>query len=89
VDRRRIELQLRAVLLTYRVEHRRRDSSTMREFRKRAHALLDGLEAAVGPHPDLKAALDSAREELLDDDSPPRPPRDFARSDTADLAEHS
>ena len=89
MDRRRIELQLRAVLLTYRVEHRRRDSSTMREFRERATSLLDGLEAAVGPHPDLKAALDSAREELMDDDPLPRPAPPVARSDTSEPAEHS
>lgn len=69
MDRRRIELQLRVILLTYRVEHRRRDSLTMREFRERAYSLLNGLEAAVGPHPDLKDALDSARQELLNDDS--------------------
>jgi hypothetical protein len=73
VDRRRIELQLRVILLTYRVEHRRRDSSTMREFRERAYSLLDELEAAAGRHLDLKAALDSAREELLNDDPLPRP----------------
>lgn len=72
MDRRRIELQLRAILLTYRVEHRRRDSSTMREFRERAYSLLDELEAAAGRHPDLKAALDSAREELAADDPMPR-----------------
>jgi len=89
VDRRRIELQLRAILLTYRVEHRRRDSSTMREFRERAYVLLDGLEAAVAEMPDLRAALTSAREELLDDDSPPRLDPAFARSDTReDPAEH-
>ena len=68
MDRRRIELQLRAILLTYRVEHRRRDSSTMREFRERARALLDGLEEAVLPYPDLKAAVDDARRELDGDD---------------------
>ena len=82
MERRRIELQLRAILLTYRVEHRRRDSSTMREFRERAYSLLDGLEAAVGAHPDLKAALDSAREELLTDDPPPRPAPPVALSNT-------
>ena len=89
MERRRIELQLRAILLTYRVEHRRRDSSTMREFRERAYSLLDGLEPAVGGYPDLKAALDSAREELLSDDPPSRPASPKARSDAGELAEHS
>jgi hypothetical protein len=73
VDRRRIELQLRVILLTYRVEHRRRDSSTMRGFRERAHSLLDELEVPVGRYPDLKEALDSARAELSNDDTPPPP----------------
>jgi hypothetical protein len=73
VDRRRVELQLRAILLTYRVEHRRRDSSTMREFRERAHALLDGLEQAVRPYPDLTAAIDAARQELDGADSSGQP----------------
>ena len=89
MDRRRIELQLRAILLTYRVEHRRRDSSTMREFRERAHALLDELEVPVGPYPDLKAALDSAREELLNDDPLPRSAPPNARGDTSKPAERS
>ena len=66
-------MQLRAILLTYRVEHRRRDSSTMREFRERAHELLDGLEQAVRRYPDLKAALDSARVELTDEPRPRDP----------------
>ena len=81
MDRRRIELQLRAILLTYRVEFRRRDSATMREFRERAHSLLDGLEVPVGRYPDLKAALDSAREELRNDDPQPPPAPSKARTD--------
>lgn len=40
----------------------------MREFRERAHALLDGLEQAVRPYPYLQAALDEARRELEDDE---------------------
>ena len=61
----------------------------MREFRERAYSLLDGLEAAVGPHPDLKEALDSAREELSKDDPLSRRASPDARSDAGDLAEHS
>ena len=87
MDRRRIELQLRAILLTYRVEHRRRDSSTMREFRERAHSLLDGLEAVVGRYPDLEAALDDARKELLHDDPSLRQAPPNARGDTRTRAE--
>ena len=63
-DRRRIELQIRAVLVTYRVEARRRDAPTMGEFRERARALLDGLEEAVGPYPDLAERLREAQSEL-------------------------
>ena len=87
MDRRRIELQLRAILVTYRVEHRRRDSSTMREFRERAHSLLDGLQAEVGRFPDLKAALDDARKELLNDDPPPKSAPPTAQGDTRKRAE--
>ena len=43
----------------------------MQEFRERASSLLNGLEVAVGPYPDLKAALDRAREELSEDDPSP------------------
>ncbi len=41
VDRRRIELQLRAVMVTYRIEQRRRDSPTMAAFRTQAQASLE------------------------------------------------
>jgi len=64
MDRRRIELQIRIVVVTYRVEQRRRDSPTMEVLRGRARRLLDGLHEAVRPYPDLQARLDEAREEL-------------------------
>lgn len=64
MDRRRIELQIRAVMVTYRVEQRRRDSPTMTAFRIHARLLLDGLDEAVRPYPDLQARLDEARREL-------------------------
>ena len=64
MDRRRIELQLRAVIVTYRIELRRRDSQTMEEFREHAHSLLRTLEAEVQPHPDLQAALAEVRREI-------------------------
>lgn len=63
MDRRRIELQIRIVVVTYRVEQRR-DSPTMEVFRGRARRLLDGLHQAVRPYPDLQARLNEAREEL-------------------------
>jgi len=36
----------------------------MGEFRERARALLDGLEEAVGPYPDLAERLREAQSEL-------------------------
>lgn len=64
MDRRRIELQIRTVVVTYRVEQRRRDSPTMEAFRVAARQLLDNLAEAVRPYPDLQARLDEARQEL-------------------------
>ena len=72
MDRRRIELQLRAVTVTYRIEQRRRDSPTMEGFRERARAILLSLEEEVAPHPDLQAALADARRELAADDGTSR-----------------
>lgn len=64
MDRRRIKLQLRAVIVTYRIEVRRRDSPTMEEFREHAHSLLRSLEDEVQPHPDLQIALAEVRREI-------------------------
>jgi hypothetical protein len=64
VNRRRIDMQIRAVLVTYRVERRRRDAPTMDAFRDRARALLDELEGEVRQYPDLAARLLEARQEL-------------------------
>lgn len=64
MDRRRIELQIRAVLLTYRIEMRRRGSQTMEAFRQRARSLLDATETKIESDPELQASLDAAREEL-------------------------
>lgn len=64
MDRRRIELQIRTVVVTYRVEQRRRDSPTMEAFRVQARQLLDNLQEAVRPYPDLEARLDEVRQEL-------------------------
>lgn len=64
MDRRHIELQIRAIVVTYRIEQPRRDAPTMEAFRARAHSLLDGLEAEVLVYPDLAARLLEARQEL-------------------------
>ena len=64
MDRRRIELQIRAVLLTYRIEMRRRGSPTMEAFRQRARSLLDATEAKIESDPELQASLDAARVEI-------------------------
>ena len=65
MDRRYIELQIRIVLVTFRIEQRRRDTSTMEAFRDRARSILDGLTDDVRPYPDLEAQLREAREELV------------------------
>jgi hypothetical protein len=69
LDRRRIALQIRAILIPYRVERDRRDSATMAEFRLRARRMIDGLEEGVRADPELQKALADAREEI-DADEP-------------------
>ena len=64
MDRRRIELQIRAVVVTFRIEQRRRDESTMEAFHARARAILDALADEVRAYPDLQAQLNDALEEL-------------------------
>ena len=71
MERRHIELQLRAVLVTYRIEFKRRDSATMETFRARALSLLDGLGDEITPYPDLQAALRDARREMDGAEMPP------------------
>lgn len=64
MDRRRIEFQIRAVVVAFRVEQRRQDPPTMEGFRARARMLLSELEHEVRPYPDLEARLQEARTEL-------------------------
>lgn len=64
LDRRRIALQIRAIRVTLRVEEPRHNPETMEAFRSRARTLLDGLEEAVRPFPDLEDALAEARAEV-------------------------
>jgi len=66
-QRQRIALQIRAVVVPYRIEQERNDREVCEMFRVRAHALLNYLDAAVGPYPDLQDALAAARTELASD----------------------
>ena len=83
MDRRRIELQIRAVLVTYRIERGRRDAPTMQLFLGRATALLDGIGAEVQAYPDLAARLLDARQELADAGSSSSSPAEKGTIDTA------
>jgi hypothetical protein len=64
MDRRQIELQLKAIVVTYRIERRRRDSPTLEGFRARAQQILDALENDARRYPDLEARLSATRNEL-------------------------
>jgi hypothetical protein len=74
MDRRRIELQIRAIVVPFRIERRRRDSPTMEEFRARA-PILDGIEDEAGRYPELEALLIGARRELESGEEINRSPR--------------
>ena len=60
VNRRQLELQIRAVVITLRYEQRRQDPATMAVFRERARVILDGIAGDVAGHPELQAAFDRA-----------------------------
>ena len=64
MDRRRLELQIDAILIPFRIERTRRDPVTMDLFRARALSILDGIESDARQHPDVKARLAAARREL-------------------------
>jgi hypothetical protein len=83
VDMRHIELQLRAVLVTYRIERGRRDARTMQSFLARATALLDGIDADIQAYPDLAARLLEARQELAEAASSPSIRAEEEATDTA------
>jgi hypothetical protein len=68
LDRRRVGLQIRAILVPYRVERRRRDGATMQEFRLRARQMIDALEPRVKADPELQQALSDARAEIESDE---------------------
>ena len=67
LDRRRVSLQIRAIVVPYRIEHRRRGSETMQVFRDRARALLDQLDD-IQPYPDMQDELKRARDEIEADE---------------------
>lgn len=61
-------LQIRAILIPYRVERRRRDGAIMQEFRLRARRMIDSLEPTVQADPELRRALSDARAEIEADE---------------------
>ena len=63
-ERRRIALQIRAVVVPYRDPFVTDDPAVCDGYRSRARSLLDGLDTAVVPFPDLLASLSAARAEL-------------------------
>ena len=63
-ERERIALQIQAVVVPYRDQHATDDSASWDGYRLRASSLLDGLDTAVLPFPDLLASLSAARAEL-------------------------
>lgn len=69
LNRRRIALQIRAIIVPYRVERHRRDSATMAEFRLRARRMMDELEEVAASDPDLAKALAEARAEIDADEA--------------------
>jgi hypothetical protein len=63
-ERRRIALQIRAVVVPYRDDALTEESGLLAGYRLRASGLLDDLDIAVLPFPDLRARLSAARVEL-------------------------
>jgi hypothetical protein len=63
-ERERVALQIQAVVVPYRDPHVAGDPAICDGYRLRARSLLDGLDAAVVPFPDLRARLSAARAEL-------------------------
>ena len=75
MDKRRIELQIRAVLVTFRIESLRRETPVMEAFHDRARSILDALWDEVRPYPELEARLQEALEELEAGRGMPEPTR--------------
>ena len=66
--RRRVELQIRAVAVTYRRERRRLEAHGLSKMRDRGRTLLNAVEADASPYAELLAALLNVREELERDE---------------------
>ena len=64
MEKRRFELQLRAILVTYRLERHRRDGTIMAQFRGRARELLEELDVAASGQPDLRLKVADALAEI-------------------------
>jgi vacuolar-type H+-ATPase subunit E/Vma4 len=64
MDRRRIELQIRAIVVTFRAEKRRRSGEVMSGYRERAHELLNNMEESAREYPDLLERIQEVRIEL-------------------------
>ena len=69
LDRRRIALEIRAIVIPFRVERRRRDSAAMQQFRLRARRMMDALDERVEADPELQKALADARREIDADET--------------------
>lgn len=69
MDRRRVDLQIRAILIPYRVERQRSDAATIEQFRLRARRMLDVIEKHVEADPAMRQQLADARREI-DADEP-------------------
>ena len=63
-ERARIALQIQAVVVPYRDHLVTDDPDVCDGYRLRSRSLLDGLDTAVVPFPDLRASLSAARAEL-------------------------
>ena len=67
---RRVALQIRAILVSFRIEQGRMDADVMEEFRRRAEAILVGMEEEAGNNAGLLAEIEIARAELRASDPP-------------------
>ena len=63
-ERERIALQIQAVVVPYRDHLVTDDAAVHLGYRLRASSLLDGLDIAAQPFPDLTDSLSAARAEL-------------------------
>jgi hypothetical protein len=72
MDRKRLERQIRLIVVLYRVESRPLESAEMLRFRDRAEAILNELERDIEGDAELLRMLDAARRDLRPTPSPRR-----------------